>query len=221
MKKQQNANNMNKCSVCGNEFEDVNFDINQQKCILHCEKNTSLSNDNLNESFYYALIDYITPLILRASKEYKTSIDPMKHQEDIIWNSLDGLDNNDGVFDIKGALTNKIMLKDIRFPISSIPNTEYSFVNVLNKLLNIEFNNCYFNDDLALNNYKNLTFTKCTFSGEWYHIFCNEIKYIECTFENFVIENESEDKLTVENHLLYNCGFTNIRCSNAIFKKDF
>lgn len=38
MKKQQNATNVNKCSVCENEFEDKYFNTNQQKCILHCEK---------------------------------------------------------------------------------------------------------------------------------------------------------------------------------------
>ena len=210
---------MGKCSVenCNNEcFEQ------EDKCILHCEKDDSFqSNDNNVKFFYYALIEYITPLVLRASKEYKISIGSIEHQKTIIWNFLDGLDNNDRTFDIKEALTNKITLKDIRFPINGIPNAQYNYDKVLNKLINIEFNNCYFNDDLSLNNYKNLTFRRCTFLGEWYHIFCNEIKYIECIFEDFIIDNISEDKLIVENHLLYYCGFKNIRCSGTRFKKRF
>ena len=114
-----------------------------------------------------------------------------------------------------------IVLKDIIFPTNGALNSEYNYVNVLDKLLAIEFKNCYFQDEILLNYDKNLTFRRCIFSGDWHHIICQEIKYLECKFENFIIENISEDKFIVENHLLYNCGFENIRCSNTRFKKRF
>ncbi len=38
MEEQQNIIIMNECSVCKNKFEDKYFDTDQQKCILHCEK---------------------------------------------------------------------------------------------------------------------------------------------------------------------------------------
>lgn len=66
-----------------------------------------------------------------------------------------------------------------------------------------------------------LSFRRCTFTGDWHHIICKEIIYRECKFENFIIENPSEDKFIVENHLLYNCGFKNIRCSGTKFKERF
>lgn len=207
---------MSTCSVenCKNECCEE-----EDKCILHCEKINSLEN---NKFFYDALIDYITPLVLRASKEYKTSIDPMEHEKTIILSFLDGVDNKDKTFDIKEALTNKITLKDIIFPINGSLNAEYNYVSVLNKLTNIEFKNCHFKDSgVCLSNNMHLRFEKCTFLGEWKHIFCEQIKYLNCEFDDFVIDNKSADKLIVKNHLLYNCGFQNICCSGTIFKKRF
>lgn len=211
---------VNKCSVCENEFEDQDFDAVQNKCILHSEKiYLSQIDDDNSKIFYDALRNYITPQVLRSSKEYKLAIDPMEHQQLVIWNFLDNIDNDDQTINIKEALKNKITLKDIIFPTHGSLNREYDYVNVLNKLAIIEFKNCKFEDEILLNDEKNLSFRRCTFTGDWHHIICKEITYRECKFENFVIENPSEDKFIVENHLLYNCGFTNIRCSGTKFKK--
>ena len=210
---------MNTCSVCENEFEDEYFNTEQQKCILHSEKiYSSVIDDDNSKYFYYALLDYITPQVLRSSEEYKMSIDP-EHQKVVIWNFLDNIENDDQTININEALKNKITLKDIRFPVHGSLNREYNYVNILNKLTIIEFKNCVFEDEILLNNEKNLLFRRCTFTGDWHHIICKEIKYRECKFENFIIINPSENKLIVENHLLYNCGFRNIQCSGARFKK--
>lgn len=52
MAEQKNATIMNKCSVCENEFEDDYFDVVQNKCILHCEKDDwyVVENDEKNWS---------------------------------------------------------------------------------------------------------------------------------------------------------------------------
>ena len=114
-----------------------------------------------------------------------------------------------------GAEKGKQTLQNIHFP------DDYTFEDILNKHNDIDFIRCTFQCGIELKQDIKLRFSHCIFENEWKHILCKKIEYIECTFENFVIENKSEDKLTVENHLLYNCGFTNICCSNAIFKKRF
>ncbi len=197
----------------------------EDKCILHCDRheknNWHYSNEDNIKKFYMALIDYITYRVLRASKEYKLRIDPAEDIRIIIWNFLDNLDNNDKSFDIEEALKNKIILKDIIFPTYGSLNVEYNYTRVLSKLMFVEFQNCHFEDELFIDKNAKLIFSKCQFFGEWKHILYEKIKYLNCEFEDFIIDNISENKFIVEDNLLFNCGFKNIVCSGAIFKKRF
>ena len=208
---------MNKCTVCKQKFDNRYFVVEQNKCILHSDKNNA---NNINY-FHDAFINYIAK---KLNKYYsKESLNQFLTEDHIKNKILDCLNNketevSDGLAE---ALEHKILLRNIKFPLSSLVDTKLHYVNILNKLSFIEFNNCYFEDELELDNNQKLIFRKCHFSGEWQHILCKEIKYIKCIFENFIIDNIAEDKLTVENHLLYNCSFKNIHCEGVIFKKRF
>lgn len=215
MTEQRDLAIVHKCSVCENEFEAKYFDIAQNKCLLHCKKDDWYEieeNENI-KSFYNALISHIAIQAFQLNKQ--DNFQPEKTR------IIDFLANLDHDHNIAATLKYKIILKDIIFPIHGSLNREYNYINILNKLKIIEFKNSHFNDEITLSEEKKLIFRRCTFSEEWHHIFCNEIQYIECQFENFVIQNPSEDKRIVENHLLYNCSFRNIRCSGARFKKRF
>lgn len=126
---------MHRCSVCEKEFEDQAFDVVQNKCILHSEKiYPSQIDNNDSKHFFDTFADYIATQVLKFSKERdKTRI-------------INFLTSNVAFGNLirESVLKNKIILKDIRFPIYGSLDREYSYVNLLNKLAIIEFKNCVF-----------------------------------------------------------------------------
>jgi hypothetical protein len=103
-------------------------------------------------------------------------------------------------------------------------NSYYEYYKVLNKLVNIVFKNCTFEENscnllIANKNYE-LKFSKCTFEGEWEYIESKKTLYSDCTFDIYRHYNIAEIKEVVEDLLFYNCTFKKIICEGIHFKKQ-
>ena len=112
----------------------------------------------------------------------------------------------------------KIRIEDSTF------NSYYEYYKVLNKLVNIVFKNCTFEENscnflIANKNYE-LKFSKCTFEGEWEYIESKKTLYSDCTFDIYRHYNIEEIKEVVEDLLFYNCTFKKIICEGIHFKEQ-
>ena len=98
---------------------------------------------------------------------------------------------------------NNVVLKDIDF----FPNNQGAD-KVLFECNKIEFDKCIFHHSLneTINETIEFKFKGCIFNNDWKHLYSNKVKYYDCKFENYKLD-ESIDE--IGNLILQKCKFEN------------
>lgn len=166
-----------KCSVCNKEFEDKHFDKDQNKCILHCKKDSNFSNAQL---FLREIIK-----ITLQNTELKNIVFPAVDTKDL--NRFN---------------KNKITFKKCKFQGKITGNNE-SITPVL-EFIECEFESLILWEDLIINNkisFKNSTFkdkfivNKCTFND---NVNLEEVVYEHVAdFSDSTFKNKISQKYTL------------------------
>jgi len=206
-----------KCEIEGCEFEVWEKGT---KCVLHCNKNNELEENNLEllSSFYNILAEYVANQVNFSKNSIYT---------------LSGRDNF--IRDIKSDVDNKIdtdiKIRKVIFPNSKMKDSYYHF-KILKNFHDISFVDCeFFGREMAWNVESNLKifYDKCLFHNEWIiRDKNNTVKYgayYECIFENnvsyipFLNDKEiNDDKNEINYKLFHNCEFKKkIEFVNVVF----
>jgi len=211
---------MNKCSVCELGFEDEYFDIEQNKCILHCEKDD-----------WYEIKD--------NKKDWSKSTEKVK----LFWEKI-----QEDLKEIDEHRYSKYILNNVKFPIFQAEqnNSTSTISTILNNLtgdfylakrdslfdetdetkrsselintLEIEFNNCEFLDIANFEKYlfkQDIIFSKCTFKNEikLNKQQKNRISFLECPEIKSLDVSKTifEQKVEFKNCVIKSCNFENTR----------
>lgn len=206
---------MGKCSVCEKEFEDSYFEIEQNKCILHCEKddknwytvglnNTKNWNSEKVKLFWKEIRNIISNSQDRLSKFLPISFC------DIVFPKFEGNGLSSTVLDYEDSFF--------------IRESEKKFTQ------SIEFTNCTFIDNIYFTDIqfeKDLVFSKCIFQDKIKFkrqqdirisfLNCPEIQSLD--FSKIVFEQKVEIKECV----IVSCNFENTRFKKVcdFYKTEF
>lgn len=221
-----------KCSVCNDEFEEKYFDIEQDKCILHCDKNETngwfkLNHENEKEwnaekirNFWGCIqkdLDLIYQDMIIESSFTPTSylfnkvIFP-KHEKDYEYNP-----HEHNIYDMG---TNFYSF-DVFTELNGEQNEE---INTVIQRLYVIFNECTFLDVADFKKYKfekRIKFKRCTFKK---NVFFNKenisrILFLGCDFNNYpLLLNYSIFKKGIEISNAKNLNKLNLQ--NSIFEDD-
>ncbi len=209
---------MSKCIVANCQLE-ANY--NDSKCILHCEKK-SYSEDfqqaSLLPSFFSALVDNIVEQTFKYEKE-----EGLNRKEFL----KSYLVSNINTFDIDK------LTKSRAYSFSSIcfsgrdAKDKFDYLQVLNKLGQIQFNKCKFSDiGLDIKGAK-CFFQECEFLENWLIYDLQMLPsnkntlYQHCTFKKDVDTcSETENRCTITSPLFYYCTFSgNVNFEAVDFKE--
>lgn len=226
-------NENNECQSCKNHFDEKYFDLEQQKCFLHCDKDEKtkwlITDDNDKLIWDSKKIDLFWKWIQEILDHmYITSI----HQGDdeIEWKC----DFNRVIFpafqeeqEYNSMLENLVDIANNFYVLGSYPQSDGSFdnINTIINQLEISFNECTF---LETGNFKKyhfkepILFTKCIFLKEILlsKKFENTVKFDGCDFshnnldiKNLIFENKFSMK--------YCFNINKIDFYNSIFNDSF
>ncbi len=77
-----------------------------------------------------------------------------------------------------------------------------------------------FNDKDLFDKFKYITFENCDINCDFKHIFCKEIKFINCKIQNYYLVNPSIEKWKIENLFFYNCEITSLELEGLILENN-
>lgn len=208
---------MSQCVVPNCKHETY-FD--EPKCILHCEKDESMGFANTSQfsDFFDALIDDVVEQAFKYTDE-----DVFVRKESLIGY----LKNKNQLLDAaKFARTLKVYFPQIVFP-ERDEKYPFDYLQVLNKLGEIHFDNCIFTAfglDIKITQ---CFFQECEFLENWliYDLQVlsnvNNVLYQQCTFEADVsVCSETDKRCTINIPLFHNCKFLgNVNFEGVDFKK--
>ncbi len=63
------------CEICEQEFEEKYFDVTQNKCILHSEKDASYENDNFDICLHKYILRFEDKLSIELNEIFSLSSD--------------------------------------------------------------------------------------------------------------------------------------------------
>ncbi len=202
MEKQQNATNMNKCSVCSNNFEDKYFDAEQNKCILHCDKDENngwytLDENNTktwNESKVNIFWHYIQTDLDRSYQNYIIDID-LTAQEYILFNVIFPKFQDEVEYFSLANNEDEMGTNFYSYDIFEHPNQQpMPEVNTFFTKLIVSFNGCTFLDDANFEKYgfeHPILFDECIFENgiQLNKIYKNRVSFLTCTLDNLNCED--------------------------------
>ena len=190
------------------------------KCILHCEKDESMGFASTSQfsDFFDALIDDVVEQAFRHNAQggfiQKESLESY-------------LNNRHKQSDIVAfAKTLNVRFVQFVFP-ERDEKYPFDYLQVLNKLGGIHFDNCKFSAlGLDIKGAK-CFFQECNFLKNWIiydlHVLANvnNVLYQQCTFEQDVnVCSETDERCAITNPLFYNCKFLgNVQFERVDFKK--
>lgn len=185
---------MGTCSVCNESFKDEYFDAEQNKCILHCEKDDkngwcSLDKkiwDSNKINLFWKYIQY------DLDEKYNTHmIDSDLIEKEYILSNIIFPKFQDEVEYFSPANNEKEMGTNFySYGIFEDPvNGEYPNVNKLFEKLIVSFDNCIFLDNANFEKYNfehELLFNECKFESEIQlsKIYKNRVSFLACTIQN-------------------------------------
>lgn len=195
---------MGKCSVCEKEFEDSYFEVEQNKCILHCEKNDKndwytfgLNNTKNWNSEKVKLFWKEIRNIISNSQDRLSKFLPISFR-DIVFPKFEGNGLSSTVLDYEDSFF--------------IRESEKKFTQ------SIEFTNCTFIDNIYFTDIqfeKDLVFSKCIFKDKIEFkrqqnirisfLNCSEIQSLD--FSKIVFEQ----KVEIKDCVIKSCNFENTR----------
>jgi hypothetical protein len=204
---------MNQCSVCGEGFQDRDFDTEQNKCILHCEKNEDNGWYTLDENnkkiwnkskvnlFWYCIQSNLNSIyenymidtdLIEKKYTFANAIFP-KFQDEVEYFSLANNEDEMGT-------------NFYSYTIFEHPNEQQMpEVNTLFIKLIVSFDNCTFLDDANFEKYDfehELLFNECTFQNEMQlnKIYKNRISFLGCKINNLNCKDiVFEQKVKIQN----------------------
>lgn len=208
-----------KCEICNEEFEEQYFDINQNKCILHSEKDASYENDN----FDICLHKYI----LRFEDKLSIELNEIFFPSYFIMNMYSVLKYTDKISFYKCNFLGKLNFTskevELIFNKCTFLNT-WEQVNVKNEIyFNCNFN-IYFSFSIEAKRIGNQQFFDCAFktisiTGGYFEKklfhYTNENKnynietlhLVDCLFDKDVIFNSNREKDYADNFSIQSLSF--------------
>lgn len=201
---------MGTCSVCDKDFEDKYFDAEQNKCILHCEKNAWYSLDENNKKIWdddkvklfwkYIQNDldkkydtHMTDSDLIEKKYILSNVIFPKFQDEVEYFSPAGNENEMG--------TNFYSYDVFKHP-NEQPMPE---VNTFFTKLIVSFDSCIFLDNANFKKYNfehPILFNNCIFESEveLNKVYINRVSFLACTMQNLNCQDIIfEQKVKIQN----------------------
>lgn len=214
---------MNNCNICNRQFEDKYFDAEQNKCILHYEKdnwftlnenNKKIWDDakvNLFWKFIQDKLDdiYLSSLDDEIDKEYKfVKVVFPSFQKEIVYYSI--ADNTDAL------KANFYSFGEFKHPNGKKMQEQNTIFNELN----IEFRECIFLDIANFEKYnleENIIFNTCTFKDALLlnKVYKRRVSFLACTINN----SNCKDIIFEEKVEIKECTLNNSDFENTRFKK--
>ncbi|PNV83329.1 MAG: hypothetical protein C0627_05765 [Sulfurimonas sp.] len=195
---------MSTCSVCNKDFEDEYFDVEQNKCILHCEKH--------EKNYWFAInknnkIEWHTDKVILFWKKINNEIEAITDAK------INNIEISEEMIKEYNYEHFKYKFKKVIFPMSIPDSPDYISFHKLNCDIDINFIECEFLsfvDFSLLNKAKNINFSECKF-------------FSSIIFENMKFDNQFflESCVVHDNMNFVNIVFTNITSfMNSEFYKE-
>ncbi len=214
-----------KCTILSCE---LNAYENEDKCILHCEKN-EYSEDfhkvGFLNAFYNELIENIVQQVFDKKSEITTILGGTRVQvtpEDFQRDLKSAEEKLSYSKLVEGGQV--FVFNQIFFP-QSDSRDKFEYTRVLNKLKKIHFNYCEFSISWIELQETECFFQDCIFHSDWH---LQNLKVLEnvdgvlyqnCTFSD-VSSSATEGRFTLEASQFTDCTFENIALHDTIFKRS-
>ncbi|MGE4419516.1 MAG: pentapeptide repeat-containing protein [Sulfurimonas sp.] len=201
---------MSTCSVCNKDFEDEYFDVEQKRCILHCEKDDWFTLDENDKKIWdddkvklfwkYIQNDldkkyntHITDSDLIEKEYILSNVIFPKFQDEVEYCSPANNEDKMG--------TNFYSYRVFEHPYKqSMPEVNTFFTKLI-----VLFNSCTFLDDANFKKYNfehPILFNNCTFESEieLNKIYTNRVSFLTCSIQNLNCQDIIfEQKVKIQN----------------------
>ena len=218
---------MKTCSVCEKEFEDKYFDVEQNKCILHCEKNDWLESDKRIDYFWDKIKEDISKLHVDRNSLNDKGIDTSSLNEDTNGKYI-MYKFHKVIFpmykEVKGHLPHSEFKSDLNIEYIECTFLDKTDFTSLKKAKNISFKSCEF--------YENIEFKDMVFEHRFFFENCTVHKNINLSniifkeitsfrdskfYEEMNFENSKFDDLAIFN----NVTVENLLLDNTFFRVEY